>query len=136
MEKVIINIDRVPDNFTAAPANEDIACVATGHSLEEVERKIQDALALHISGMREYGETVPSEFSGEWEPVFHLTTRAQLKCTEEEMLDMREATLEEGREEGREEQRRSIARIMLDKGYPMQDIAEITGLSKEEIEAL
>lgn len=82
MGKVVINIDWVPDNFAAAPANEDMACVATGHTLEEVERNIVDALRFHISGMLEDGEAIPSEFVGEWEPVFNLTTRAQLKYTD------------------------------------------------------
>jgi len=41
--------------------------------------------------------------------------------------------LEEGREEGRKEQQLSIAKKMLAKGYPLHDIAELTGLSQEEI---
>ena len=50
---------------------------------------------------------------------------------------------EEGREEGRaeerrrnDEERRKSARKMKDKGYPIEDIMEITGLSAEEIAAL
>ena len=49
----------------------------------------------------------------------------------------------EGREEGRaeerrrnDEERRKSARKMKDKGYPIEDIMEITGLSAEEIAAL
>ena len=82
MKRVIINIDWVPNNFAASPQNEDVACVATGKTLEEVETNIVDALAFHLEGMFENGETIPSEFKGEWKPIFKLTTRAQLKYTD------------------------------------------------------
>ncbi|MCR5561466.1 MAG: type II toxin-antitoxin system HicB family antitoxin [Bacteroidales bacterium] len=81
MNKLIINIDWVPRNFAAAPACEDIACVATGKTLEEVKANIQEALELQISGMKEDGTPLPEEIAGEWEPEFRLTTRAQLKYT-------------------------------------------------------
>ena len=79
MNKVIINIDWVPNNFCAAPENESLACVATGKTLEEVERSIVDALSFHIEGLCEDGGAVPEEYQSEWEPEFHLSTRAQLK---------------------------------------------------------
>ena len=82
MGKVIINVDWVPNNFGAAPANEDIACVATGRTLEEVEKNIVDALKFHLEGMREDGEIIPEEFIGKWEPEFRLSSRAQLKYTD------------------------------------------------------
>lgn len=82
MEKIVIIIDWVPDNFAAVPANEEIACVATGKTLEEVEKNIIDALRFHIDGMVKDGETIPPEFLGEWEPAFQFTTRAQLKYTD------------------------------------------------------
>lgn len=79
MTKVIINVDWVPKNFGATPLNNDIACVATGKTLQEVEENIVEALKFHIEGMIENGEIVPEEYLGEWEPEFRLTTRAQLK---------------------------------------------------------
>ncbi len=82
MGTVHINIDWVPNNFAAAPANEKIACVATGHTLEEVEKNIVDALAFHVSCLVEDGAPVPMELQGEWTPLFHLSTRAQLKYTD------------------------------------------------------
>ena len=42
----------------------------------------------------------------------------------------------EGREEGRSEERRDNARRMKDKGFSTSDIAEITGLTTEEIAKL
>lgn len=58
--------------------------------------------------------------------------------TEEEILDMREATLEEGREEGRAQGIRMIkeALTLLKQGVSVQEISEKTGLSVEDIEDL
>ena len=62
MKKVIINVDWVPNNFSASPMNENVACVATGRTLEEAEMNIVDALKFHLEGMRLDGETIPAEF--------------------------------------------------------------------------
>ena len=43
---------------------------------------------------------------------------------------------EEGREEGRLQQAMKIAENMLNKNYPIDDIAEITGLPLEKIQEL
>ena len=47
-----------------------------------------------------------------------------------------EKGIEEGREKGREETKAFIAKVMLDKGYSVDVISELTGISKEEIEKL
>lgn len=82
MNKVVINIDWIDRNFGAAPQNEDIACVATGKTLQEVESAIVDALQFHIEGLIANGDPIPKELRGDWEPVFVLTTRAQLRYSE------------------------------------------------------
>ena len=79
MNKVKIIIDWVPNNYGAAPANEDIACVSTGSTLEDIKKNIVEALQFHVEGMLEDGSPIPEELQGEWEPEFILTTRAQLK---------------------------------------------------------
>lgn len=56
--------------------------------------------------------------------------------SEEEKLDMREATLEEGRAEGRAEQRLEYAKAMLKHGLDLSVISDITGFSVEELEEL
>jgi predicted transposase/invertase (TIGR01784 family) len=64
--------------------------------------------------------------------------------SEEELMDIRKATLEEGREEGREEGKKEgrkeqcelDAKGMLQHGIAISVISEITGLSKEEITGL
>lgn len=69
-------------NFGAAPQNESIACVATGRTLEEVEDNIVRALKFHLDGMRLHEDPIPDEFCGEWEPEFVLTTRAQIRYSD------------------------------------------------------
>ncbi|MEO8752016.1 MAG: type II toxin-antitoxin system HicB family antitoxin [Casimicrobiaceae bacterium] len=34
-------------------------CVATGETVDEVEREIREAIELHIEGMREDGDVIP-----------------------------------------------------------------------------
>ena len=79
MHNVVINIDWMDRNFGAAPADERLACVATGKTLDEVEHNITEALRFHIEGMLADGEYVPKEYLGAWKPEFHLSTRAQLR---------------------------------------------------------
>ena len=82
MSKVIINIDWMEHNFGAAPKNENIACVVTGKELADVERDIVEAIKFQLEGMKANGEVIPDEFLGEWEPEFVLTTRAQLRYSD------------------------------------------------------
>lgn len=48
----------------------------------------------------------------------------------------KEMSTEEEREEGREEERRRVALRMLDKGFPKETVAEITGIDLSSIESL
>ena len=77
-----IKIDWDGHNYASCTENEDIACIATGKTLEAVKVEMLDALRQHIDWMKKDGDPVPEEFSGEWEPEWHLTTRAQLKYSE------------------------------------------------------
>ena len=81
MGKIVINVDYT-DNFAAAPANEDIACVSTGRTFEELKKNMEEGLRWHIDSMREDGESVPAEFEGEWSFEWNLTVRALLHYTE------------------------------------------------------
>ena len=79
MGKIAIYIDWVEHNFGARPVNDEIACVATGRTLDEIKKTIVEALEFHREGMIEDGMDLPQELVGEIVPEFHLTTRAQLK---------------------------------------------------------
>ena len=82
MAKVIINIDWMEHNFGAAPQNENVACVVTGKELADVERDIVDAIKFQLEAMKANCQVIPAEFLGEWEPEFVLTTRAQLRYSD------------------------------------------------------
>ena len=81
MEKIKVIIDYT-DNYAACPADDRIACVSTGRTLEEVKKNIEEALQFHIEGMREDGDVIPAEFDGEWEFEWELTARAMLHYTD------------------------------------------------------
>ena len=81
MAKIDILIDYT-DNFAACPMNEDIACISTGKTLDEVKTNIVSTLVFHRDGLNEDGLDLPEELQGDILPVFHLSTRAQLKYTD------------------------------------------------------
>ena len=81
MSKIKIIVDYT-DNYAACPADNRIACVSTGRTLDEVKRNIAEGLQFHIDGMRADGESIPAEFEGEWEFEWELTARAMLHYTE------------------------------------------------------
>ena len=70
------------NNYSACPADDRIACVSTGRTLEEIKKNIEEGLRFHIEGMREDGEAIPAEFEGDWEFEWELTARAMLHYTE------------------------------------------------------
>jgi predicted RNase H-like HicB family nuclease len=81
MSRIRILIDYT-DNYAACPADDRIACVSTGRTLDEVKKNIAEALQFHIEGMREDGDVVPEEFNDEWEFEWELSARAMLHYTE------------------------------------------------------
>lgn len=82
MKQITIDIDWMDHNFAATVRDERIACVATGKTLDDVKKNMVDALRFHLEGMRAHHETIPADYAGEWEPSFVLTTRAQLRYSE------------------------------------------------------
>lgn len=81
MEKVKIKVDW-DENFGAAPVDENIACVVTGKTFEELKQNMEEALSLHIEGMKEDGDELPAAFAGEYELEYELTGRALIHCAE------------------------------------------------------
>ncbi len=83
MGKIGIIVDYT-DNYAACPVNEDIACLATGKSMQELQKNMDDALHFHIEGMMADGLPVPPEFlsKGPWEYDWQLTARALLHYIE------------------------------------------------------
>ena len=57
-----IVIENAGPNFSAYVPDLP-GCVATGSSIAEVEREIREAIELHIEGMREDGDPIPTPSS-------------------------------------------------------------------------
>jgi predicted RNase H-like HicB family nuclease len=57
--RYLIVIEGADDENYSAYAPDLPGCVATGASLEQCEREMRDAIALHIEGLRETGQPVP-----------------------------------------------------------------------------
>jgi predicted RNase H-like HicB family nuclease len=57
-----IVIERAESNFSAYVPDLP-GCVATGATLEEIERHIREAIAFHLNGLREDGIPVPQPSS-------------------------------------------------------------------------
>ncbi len=57
-----IVIEQADDNF-AAYVPDLPGCVATGDTEEETERLLREAIALHVTGMREDGFDIPEPTS-------------------------------------------------------------------------
>ncbi len=61
--KYAIVIEKVPNSNYGAYAPDVDGCIATGDSIEEVTRLMQEALAFHFKGMREDGQPIPEPTS-------------------------------------------------------------------------
>lgn len=79
MKKVVVNVDWLPNNYSAAPANEEIACVVAAKTLPKLQEEMEIALREHIEWMRKDGDLIPKEFEGEWVIEWQFSARAQLK---------------------------------------------------------
>lgn len=55
-------IEQAKENFSAYVPDLP-GCVATGATVEEVEREIREAIVLHIEGLREDGLPIPAAAS-------------------------------------------------------------------------
>lgn len=51
-------IEKAPSNLSAFVPDLP-GCVATGDTMEEIEKNIREAIEFHIDGMRQDGEEVP-----------------------------------------------------------------------------
>jgi predicted transposase/invertase (TIGR01784 family) len=75
------------------------------------------------------------EESTEWLPQFELIER--IKKEEKKLREQAEKkALNKGRKEGKKEKTIEMAKGMLKKKYPVEEIIELTGLTREEIEKI
>jgi predicted RNase H-like HicB family nuclease len=58
MKKYLVVIEKTETGYSAYSPDLE-GCVATGHSREEVEREMQEAIEFHLEGMTRKGEPIP-----------------------------------------------------------------------------
>ena len=56
--KYAVVIEKAQSNYSAYVPDLP-GCIATGNTIEEVEKEIREAIEFHIEGMRQDGENVP-----------------------------------------------------------------------------
>jgi len=59
MRKYAIVIEQSANNLSAYVPDLP-GCITTGHTIEEIERNIREAIELHLEGLREDGEPIPA----------------------------------------------------------------------------
>jgi predicted RNase H-like HicB family nuclease len=62
MKRYAIVVEKAPANY-AAYVPDLPGCVATGATVEETEQRLQEAIEVHIQGLREDGLPVPEPSS-------------------------------------------------------------------------
>lgn len=62
MKRYAIVVEKAPANY-AAYVPDLPGCVATGATVEEAEQRLQEAIEVHIQGLREDGLSVPEPSS-------------------------------------------------------------------------
>lgn len=60
--KYAVVIEKAEQNYSAYVPDLP-GCIATGSSIEEVEKEIREAISFHLEGMREDGESIPTPSS-------------------------------------------------------------------------
>jgi predicted RNase H-like HicB family nuclease len=58
MKKYLVVIETTETGYSAYSPDLE-GCVATGHSREEVEREMQEAIEFHLDGMARNGDPIP-----------------------------------------------------------------------------
>ncbi|MFL5201553.1 MAG: type II toxin-antitoxin system HicB family antitoxin [Microvirga sp.] len=62
MRKYAVVIEKAPGNYSAYVPDLP-GCVATGATIEEVEREIREAIEFHLEGLRDAGQPIPEPTS-------------------------------------------------------------------------
>ena len=97
--------------------------------MAEKEKEIKEA----IETLEDISSDEAKERIAELRQKYIMDTKSQLRTAEEKGI---KTGLEKGLEKGIKKRNIEIAKKMLQKCIPLKEIAEITGLTKEEIEKI
>jgi predicted RNase H-like HicB family nuclease len=62
MKRYLIVVEETQTGFSAYSPDLP-GCISTGRTREDVERNMQEAISLHLDGMREEGQALPEPHS-------------------------------------------------------------------------
>ena len=96
------------------------------HKLDRIPDKLREKIFLKLFETAEIAKFTPQEYQQYEDSLKYYR----------DLKNSLDNAREEGREEGREERNIEIAKEMLNKGFDISTISEITGLSRDEIEKL
>jgi predicted RNase H-like HicB family nuclease len=75
---IIVTVELTESNY-AAYVEKLPGCVSAGKTFEELKNNIREAIEGHLEVCREFGDTVPDEFSGEYELGYHFDSESLLR---------------------------------------------------------
>jgi predicted RNase H-like HicB family nuclease len=78
-QQVIVEVFHSGKNFSAHMVDLP-GCVATGSTFRELKRNLNEAIELHLEGMREDLEQIPSQFENNWVLEFRFSAEALLNA--------------------------------------------------------
>ena len=81
--KYTVVFEKAPRSYSAYVPDLP-GCIAAGKTLEETKREIREAIAFHIWGMRQDGDSVPSP----------TTSAAEVEVSEDEIDSIRTSVVE------------------------------------------
>lgn len=69
MRKIEAVIEKSANNYSAFLTKHD-GCIASGKTLQELKKNLEESLQLHIEGMKEDNEPIPGDLSGEYKITY------------------------------------------------------------------
>ena len=78
MNKVVVTVGITENNYCAHVIIGDGIAVSTGKTFEELKLQIKEAIEFHLEGMREDGDEIPENFSGQYELIFQFDVQSLL----------------------------------------------------------
>ncbi len=78
MGKVIATVGMTEKNYSACVIIGDGIAVATGKTIDELKRQMEEAVEFHLEGMREDGDIIPEEFASGYELVYKFDVESLL----------------------------------------------------------
>jgi predicted RNase H-like HicB family nuclease len=79
MEKITVTVGMTEHNYSAHLVIGDGIVVATGKTLEELKSQMEEAVAFHLEGLREDGNTIPDVFSSRYELSYQFEIESLLQ---------------------------------------------------------